>query len=313
MRAKADVRLKEFWRSNERFADLVNAVVFEGEQVLKAQDLQEMDADTSGMVQIRDREIALNRMRDVVKKAAFGVEFAVFGVEAQMTVHYAMPLRTLLYDGLGYLKEYQQLADLHRGDARAMTQDEFLSRMRREDRLHPIVTIVMYYSEKSWDGPFCLRDMMVEMPEKIEKIFSDYRMNLVQIRESDRYQFHNEDVKTVFEIAREIYRGNFEGIRNKYGETLLSSELLAVIGAITDSEELISQAKEGEVQNMCTALENLKREGIQEGLQQGIQEGLQQKTQEIVCKLLKKGYSVEEIAVLLDMPQDVVKEACIHS
>ncbi|MCI9485876.1 MAG: hypothetical protein HFI64_02685 [Lachnospiraceae bacterium] len=38
----------------------------------------------------------------MVKKMAFGVEFAVFGIESQQNIHYAMPLRTLLYDGMGY-------------------------------------------------------------------------------------------------------------------------------------------------------------------------------------------------------------------
>lgn len=78
---------------------------------------------------------------------AFGVEFAVFGIESQQNIHYAMPLRTLLYDGMGYLKEYQELAHSHIGEKGVMTGDEFLSKMRREDRLHPIISIVVYYSE----------------------------------------------------------------------------------------------------------------------------------------------------------------------
>ena len=39
----------------------------------------------------------------------------------------------------------------------------------------------------------CLKDMIVEMPEEIEKIFSDYKMNLVQVRDSGRYIFHKKD------------------------------------------------------------------------------------------------------------------------
>lgn len=54
-----------------------------------------------------------------------------------------------------------------------MPEDEFLSKMRKEDRLHPIISIVLYYSEKSWDGPTYLKDMIVEIPEEMERIFSD--------------------------------------------------------------------------------------------------------------------------------------------
>ncbi len=51
---------------------------------------------------ISEKLLSLVRVRDVVKKMAFGVEFAVFGIESQQNIHYAMPLRTLLYDGMGY-------------------------------------------------------------------------------------------------------------------------------------------------------------------------------------------------------------------
>ena len=42
---KADVIFKDFWRSNERFADLFNVVVFGGKGVLKPEALREMDTD----------------------------------------------------------------------------------------------------------------------------------------------------------------------------------------------------------------------------------------------------------------------------
>ena len=81
-----------------------------------------------------------------------------------------------------------------------------------------------------------------------------------------------------------------------------------MIGSITDSKELVSQAQEGEVQNMCTALENLKKEGVREGIQQGIQQGLRQRTREIVYTLLGKGYTEPEVAALLEMSEEMVEE-----
>lgn len=51
---------------------------------------------------------------------------------------------------------------------------------------------------------------------------------------------------------------------------MIPTEIGLVIGAITESQELINQALEiekrmGGQMNMCTALEELKKEGIQEG------------------------------------------------
>mgnify|MGYP000858577137 FL=1 len=68
---KADVILKAFWRDNDRFADLFNATVFEGDQVLKPEMLQEADTDVSGTIRTASSDdISLNRNRDVIKKTA---------------------------------------------------------------------------------------------------------------------------------------------------------------------------------------------------------------------------------------------------
>lgn len=67
-KVKTDVLLKDFWRVNERFADLFNAVVFQGKEVLKAEELQEMDTDMSGIIRFKEHEESLVRMQDVVKK-----------------------------------------------------------------------------------------------------------------------------------------------------------------------------------------------------------------------------------------------------
>ena len=42
---KPDTILKTFWRDNDHFADLFNAALFDGEQVLNPADLMEVDTD----------------------------------------------------------------------------------------------------------------------------------------------------------------------------------------------------------------------------------------------------------------------------
>ena len=301
---KADVILKDFWRQNERFADLFNAVIFRGKQVIKPEDLTERDTDMSGIIQFKGYQETLERTRDVVKKMAYGVEFAVLGIESQQKIHYAMPLRTMLYDSLGYLKEYQEITRIRKAERGKMTEDEFLSKMRKEDRLHPIISIVLYYSEKSWDGPTCLKDMIVEMPEEMERIFSDYKMNLVQIRESEQYTFHNEEVRAVFEISREIFNGNLDKINEKYRNRDLTPELITVIGKITDSAELVRQGKIEEVANMCTALEKWEKENIERGTKRGIEKGIAK----MVLTLLNKGKTVEETADWLELTEEYVRK-----
>ena len=117
---------------------------------------------------------------------------------------------------MSYLKEYQEITRRYKKEKEKTTEDEFLSKMRKEDRLHPVITLTLYYGEKQWDRPYCLKDMIVEMPEEIAAIFSDYKMNLLEVRDSAKYVFNNTDVQSVFEITREAFAGHFDRIREKY-------------------------------------------------------------------------------------------------
>ena len=172
--------------------------------------------------------------------------------------------------------------------------------MRKEDRLHPVITLTLYYGEKQWDGPYCLKDMIVEMPEEIAAIFSDYKMNLLEVRDSAKYVFNNTDVQCVFEITREAFAGHFDRIREKYGEKELDSELLTVIGQMTGSKELVNMGRNMEVNNMCTALEKLKEVGKMEGIEE--------KEKAVILVMLKNNYPISEICKISGATEETVLE-----
>ena len=74
-------------------------------------------------------------------------------------------------------------------------------------------------------------------------------------------------MRTVFDICRSIYKKDYEKIQEICGEKELRSELGLVVGAVTETRELINHAlaRKGGAMNMCRALEELKQEGKQEG------------------------------------------------
>ena len=266
---KADTILKNFWKNNERFADLFNAALFEGEPVLKAEDLSEVDTDVSSLLKFNSHAETVQKILDVVKKTAYGVDFVIWGLESQQKVHYAMPLRHMVGDAFSYLKEYNEIAAKNRKDKNFSSSDEFLSNFKKTDRLHPMITLCVYYGDSDWDGPLCLIDIL-EIPDKIKPLVSDYKMNLVEIKKSNTMKFHNDDVNMVFDLSRSIYERDYDKINRVYKDCTIPTEIGLVIGAITESQELINQAlkiekRMGGQMNMCTALEELKKEGIQEG------------------------------------------------
>lgn len=85
---KPDTILKTFWRDNDHFADLFNAALFDGEQVLNPADLMEVDTDVSSVVKFNNHAETVQKVLDVVKKTAYGVDFVIWGLENQSKIHY---------------------------------------------------------------------------------------------------------------------------------------------------------------------------------------------------------------------------------
>ena len=286
-----DVTLKTFWRDNEHFADLFNATVFNGKQVLKPNKLTEMDTDVSATIQSKNYNESITRNRDVVKKMSDGVEFNILGLEIQDKTHYAMPLRTMTYDALGYIKEYNDIKKQHKLNKDSFSSpEEFLSGIDKSDRFHPIITLVLYYGDSLWDGPSCLADMMVSMPDNIKTYFSDYKLNLVQILDSDKYTFYNEDVRDVFNIARSIYNKDIDSIFSEYKTRNVDNEVIKLISVLTATPQIMNLCKpneQGGKVNMCKAMEELKAEW------QG--ESKKEEVQKAIISMLEFGVTREQI------------------
>ena len=290
-----DVSLKTFWRDNEHFADLFNATVFNGKQVLKPDKLTEMDTDVSATIHSKSYNESITRNRDVVKKMSDGVEFNILGLEIQDKTHYAMPLRTMTYDALGYIKEYNDIKKHHKLNKDSFSShEEFLSGINKSDRFHPIITLVLYYGESLWDGPTCLSDMMISMPDNIKAYFSDYKLNLVQILDSDKYTFYNEDVRDVFNIIRNIYNDDFDSIYREYESRNIDIDVMELICNITSVPKLMdlcTDTEQGGTVNMCEAMKRFQAECESKGMKEGIDS---EKVNSIIS-MLEFGITKEQI------------------
>ena len=191
------------------------------------------------------------------------------------------------------------------------TKDEFLSRFKKTDRLHPVITLCIYYGESEWDGASSLKGML-EIPDYLENLVSDYKMNLIQVRNSEGLHFKNKDVQTIFELSRLIYQKEYGKITSIYKNQEITSELGIVIGAITESQQLINYAAEMEIGggqfNMCRALEELVESGVEKGKIAGIEEGRLKMLTEIIKKNLADHKTPEEIASVLYVDLSTVEE-----
>ena len=177
----------------------------------------------------------------------------------------------------------------------ANTKDEFLSRFKKTDWLHPVITLCVYYGEKEWDGATSLKEML-ELPDYLENLVPDYKMNLLQLRNSENLKFKNKDVQTIFDVSRLIYDKNYGKITSIYKDQNLTNELGIVIGAITGSQELINYAaseKKGGQFNMCTALDELVESGKEKLLIEMVEKKLaKNKTPDTIADELETDISV---------------------
>jgi hypothetical protein len=105
------------------------------------------------------------------------------------------------YDYSAYKKQYDKNAKnvLSSGGTK---KDEFLSRMKKTDKFMPVITIVIYYGEKPWDGARSLHEML-NIPEEMETFVNDYPMILVEARENDLV-FHNTNNADFFHMMKLI-------------------------------------------------------------------------------------------------------------
>ena len=241
----------------------------------------------SSIIKLNNHADTVQRILDVVRKTAYGIDFIIWSLENQEKIHYAMPLRHMVADSLIYLKEYNEIAAQNRKDGHYDTSDEFLSGLRKGDRLHPVISLCIYYGKEDWDGPFNLVDMLV-MPEYLKPLISDYKMNLIQVRKSENFCFENQDISNLFELIRSIYNKDYDAFQRMYKDKELSTELGLTLGSVVNSQRIINQILEvkekekGSDPDMIDPFDEMieemkKREGEKakkEGRQQGLLEGI---------------------------------------
>ncbi len=342
-----DLRKKGYLYAPERFADLVNGVLCGGRQVLAASDLTDMDTQTGQFVidgygctesiggdndrnasgdsrngsvdagngssrNQRERQgkrgEPKDRRRDLVRRAAFGVNFMVVGIENQEETDYLMPLRCMSYDAAEYERQASQAGREVRNrdknsnrngdrngnsnskskdcDKGTVTKAEFLSGFRKESRLAPCVTIVLYYGGE-WDGATTLKEIlnMEGIPPELQNEVNDYKIHLCEVRKFENTEVFRTDVKQVFDCLRYAEEPDRlrELVANDPSYRAMEPDTYDAIAEYTKTTELMKvktyHEKEGKV-DMCRAITELvergRREGIEQGMEQGMERGIQQ-------------------------------------
>lgn len=262
---------------NERYADLINGVVFGGRQVVHGEDIREMDSQTGLWRAFPGKKTVKTgkKFRDLIRKVAMGVNFTVIGVENQDKVHYLMPLRAMLYDAAEYERQASRFRKRVKAD-RNITDAEFLSGFKKTDRLHPCVTLVLFYG-KEWDGSRDLHGILdfTDIPQELRGFINQYPMHLLEVRKLQNTEIFCSDLKQIFDFIRmsEDKKGLKRLVQGDAAYQNMDEDAYDMAVAYTNAAELIAvkefHRKDGKV-NMCKALTELIEEGREEGREEGI-------------------------------------------
>lgn len=79
-----DPTMKNYWRNNRRFADLINGSLFHGDPVIHAEDLVPCDTEESTITENRTgKSVTIQRSRDILKMYGADSGFTLIGLERQ--------------------------------------------------------------------------------------------------------------------------------------------------------------------------------------------------------------------------------------
>ena len=292
---------KELYENDLVFADTMNVLFFDGDPMIRAQDLSPLDPteehtifddefinvteiDENADKSQRKAEAFCNqKYRDVLRmlqtqNGKLEVRIIV-GAEIQSHIHYAMPIRNFEYDALNLSRQLSARQKYNRENHLLKSRNEFLSGIKKGETFTPVLTVVVYLGKETWDAPKTLHEMfnLDGVPETLLAYVPDYRTAILQpesvtSKQLARMKSPLRHILGVIKASTNWQDMNNYVNQNKNDLSHLDSLTAGIISEACNMN-IPKQELEKEDVNMCEALVQLKEIGRQEGLSEGKIEG----------------------------------------
>ena len=314
-----DAESKKYFSDNSRFADTFNYLIYGGKEVIKPDELRDLNTAELVIPYGNDTRVPMQKYRDLFKlwdvKTDNKVIYVALGAELQNNVHYAMPIKDALYDMIGYSNQVSEKRRSYMGKKEQgevtvdngvvkikLSSDEFLSGLKKTDKLIPIVTVVIYIGDKAWDGPRSLYDMLDIRDEALKKFIPNYWINLISpadMADDEFKKFHTELSYAMRLIKHQ--KDDADKIIAEEGHRMISAETAHFLKSAMKLDLEIKE-KDGGV-DMCEALEKRYKQekilGVIKGLQiAGFTEN------DIITKVIENFNVTKDYVLALLKPQE---------
>ena len=262
-----DLYQSDFYENKNRFADVFNGALFGGKEIMKPEELENED---SVRVILRGKNKSKKVIADKIRKWQGGY-VSIMVLENQSYVDYSMVLRVMEAEIIGYEKQRREAYAVNRTNNTKFDKHEYLSRMKKEQKFVPIITLVLYVGkDKIWDGERSLHGML-EMDENIKPFVNDFKLNLFDYHDYDSFEMFKTENRLLFEMLscgkdkKRMYEMLKKNILYKKMDKLTAEAIFEVLNVNVDMEKIIEIDETGrEVYDMCKAFEDYKEEGRQE-------------------------------------------------
>ena len=220
-------------------------------------------------------------VRDVVKMyQKDGVQLVLLGIENQEQVDYSAPVRIMQFDGADYQNQVRRTEEENRKRLGLKTG---LPAFFREDRIVPVITLILYFGEEEWDRPVRLHDMLA-FPEKdstIRSLVPDYPIHVISVRRNGSAGM---DISLLHTELRQVFgflqlQEDKEGLKRYVEENrpvfsrLSSNAALFLAASAHETRLLKGLNREEEHYDMCRALDEWYADGVSEGEKIGEKRG----------------------------------------
>lgn len=272
---------------NDVFADIINGLVFKGEQRILPESLK--NAQVHSQYKAEDGKVH-ELERDVIKYwKEKEVELAICGIENQSNVKKYMPFRIIGYDGSAYRNQLQQ----------------------ERRKMLPVVTIVLYFgTDRHWNSRKKIKELM-EIPKCLDRYVNDYQMHVFEVAWLTEEQISH--FRSDFKVVANFFvqkRKNRDYIPDDPTEIRHVDEVLKLLQVMTGDkryEEIFRKKKKG-VRSMCDVAERLEKMGIEKGIEIGRSEGEIKGKMLVYKNLCKEGFDEKEARRLAELPENIIPE-----
>ena len=312
---QADVNVNLWLKDTKRFADLFNAILFHGETVILPENLHPSPETTAVSLQdAQGKNVVKKQYRDIIMNWQDQAVLMLLAVESQTAIHYAAPLKVMLYDSMEYA---EQVRVKWKERPPRLSSAEFLSRFQKNDKLIPVITLIFYYGTEEWDGPLELHQMFDLGTEK------NHAELIRRLKNLESFQSDLQIIFGMLQCSQDKYALRTYVANHKDYFQKLDLETYHALGAFLNSRQLMEinvEKEEKEELDMCKALEDIYNDGVQDGMEQGRRSGIAEgeahgkelgiasQKKEVALQMQKLGYPLDAIAaVLMESLDSVLK------